>query len=38
MFHRHTFENKQAKEKVLVLSVLWAVFAAAFLIIVRAMF
>ncbi len=37
MFQRHHMD-KQTKEKMIALSLLWAVFACAFLIVVRAMF
>jgi hypothetical protein len=37
MFTRHQMD-KQTKEKMIALSLLWAVFAGAFLIIVRVMF
>lgn len=37
MFKRHHMD-KQTKEKMIALSLLWAVFACAFLVVVRAMF
>ena len=38
MFHRHTFDTKQTKEKIVALSVLWAAFSGAFLLVVKSMF
>ena len=37
MFHRHTMD-RQTREKMIALSILWAVFASAFLVVVGSMF